>query len=441
MFRKAVISVLFAALVIAAGSVAAMAQLAPMSGRVVLDSADGKKVPVVGALVEVYRTDIKATLPSAKTDKTGNFAFAGLPIVGVFVLSVSGPNIQPQIFANIKASADQITLNVVAGNGEKFSEEQVRQGAAMSANGGELTPEQKKQQAEYEAKRKEAEANNDKIKKSTEVIQTSFTEGNKAYQEKNYDLAIQKYDEGIAADPVFIGSVPAISNNRGIAYLQKAVDERNKAIQQTDPTAKVEGLTKAKQELDESVNSFMKSWTMLKSAGGPSADLPKANYDAGKLGALTGARDTFRMASRMELVDQTIMDASKVLIPEYVAVETDAAKKADAQLIVADLYRVNGDYAAAVDAYKKVLETAPDNPDALVGAGLCLFAMGAVNNNDKAMYQEGANYLQKYVSVAPDGHKFKADAQAILEQLRNEQKVTPQKVPVTTTTKKRGGQV
>ena len=74
-----------------------------------------------------------------------------------------------------------------------------------------------------------------------------------------------------------------------------------------------------------------------------------------------------------------------------------------------------------------------------VGAGLCLFAMGAVNNNDKAMYQEGANYLQKYVSVAPDGHKYKADAQAILEQLKNEQKVTPQKVPTTTTTRKRGG--
>ena len=98
-------------------------------------------------------------------------------------------------------------------------------------------------------------------------------------------------------------------------------------------------------------------------------------------------------------------------------------------MVIADLYRVTGEYQAAVDAYKKVLETAPDNPDALAGVGLCLFALGAVQNNDKALYQEGANYLQKYVAAAPDGHKYKADAIAVLEQLKNEQKVVPQKVP------------
>ncbi len=438
MFRKAVISVFFAGVLIVTGTLAASAQLAPLSGRIVIDAAGGKKAGVAGALVEVYRTDIKATLPSAKTDKSGNFQFAGLPITGTFVLAVSGPNIQPQIFPGIRPTADPLTLSVVAGNGEKYTEDQVRQGAAMTASGTstELTPEQKKQQAEYEAKVKEAQANNEKIKKSTEVIKASFEGGNQAMTAKNWDLAIQKYDEGIAADPTFVGSVPALSNNRGIAYMNRALDERNAAIKQTDATAKVDGLGKAKQDLDESVASFGKAWTMLKGVA-PSEDLPKPNLDAGKMGALMGTRDALRLAARTELVDDKMMEASKVMIPEYLAVETDAAKKTDAQLVVADLYRVNGDYAAAVDAYKKVLETSPDNPDALVGAGLCLFAMGATNNNDKTMYQEGANYLQKYVSVAPDGHKYKADAQAILDQLKNEQKVTPQKT--TTPAKKRGG--
>ena len=169
MFRKAVISVLFTGLVVVAGSVAAVAQLGPMSGRVVLNTADGKKVPVAGGLVEVYRTDIKATLPAAKTDKSGNFTFAGLPIVGVFVLSVSGPNIQPQIFTNLKASGDQITLNVVPGNGEKFSEEQVRMGAAIAANGGELTAEQKKARDELLKKNAEINANNRKLQDADAV--------------------------------------------------------------------------------------------------------------------------------------------------------------------------------------------------------------------------------------------------------------------------------
>jgi tetratricopeptide (TPR) repeat protein len=108
-------------------------------------------------------------------------------------------------------------------------------------------------------------------------------------------------------------------------------------------------------------------------------------------------------------------------------------------LTVADLSRVNGDYQAAIDGYKKVLEVAPDNPDALAMIGVCYYAMGASNNSDKGMYQEGANYLQKYLSVAPEGHKYKKDVAEILDALKKEN-VTPQKVP-TTPAKKRGGSI
>jgi tetratricopeptide (TPR) repeat protein len=308
----------------------------------------------------------------------------------------------------------------------------------MSASGtGELTAEQKKQQAEHDAEVKAVNEKNEKIKKSTEVIQASFKAGNEALNAQNYDVAIQKYDEGIAADPNFVGSVPALSNNRGIAYMDKARDERNAAIKLTDPTAKVDGLAKAKQDLDESVNSFMKAWTMLKDAA-PSDELPKANLDAGKMGALTGTRDVLNLAARAELVDDTIMNASKVVVPEYLKVETDAARKTQMMLTVADLSRVSGDYQAAIDGYKKVLEASPDNLDALYLIGACYYALGAANNSDKAMYQEGANYLQKYVSVAPAGDKHKQEVADILDALKKEN-VTPQKVPATTTTKKRGG--
>jgi tetratricopeptide (TPR) repeat protein len=432
MFRKAILLTI----ILCASSIAAVAQFGPVSGRVVTRSTDGKDVGVPGALVEIFRIDMKATLPSAKTDKNGSFTFVGVPFGGNYAIAVSAPGLEPKIFRSIRAGTDQLILNMEAGNGARFTEDQVRQGATMGpGDAAQLTAEQKKQQAAYEEEKKRVEAANEKIKNSTAVIQSSFTAGNEAFKAKNYELAVQKYDEGIAADPAFIGSVPSLSNNRGVAYMYRALEERNKAIQQTDAAAKADGLAKAKQYFNESVKSFLRSWNMLKGAS-PTAEFPKENFDASKMGALTGARDALRLAARAEAVDQPLMDAAKILIPEYVAVEPDAAKKSDAQLIIGDLYRVNGDYAAAVEAYKKVLETSPDNPDALVGAGLCLFAMGAVNNNDKAMYQEGANFLQKYVSVAPDGHKFKADAQAILEQLRNEQKVTPQKV--TTPTRRRG---
>ena len=74
-----------------------------------------------------------------------------------------------------------------------------------------------------------------------------------------------------------------------------------------------------------------------------------------------------------------------------------------------------------------ILESSPDNVDALAGAGLSLVNLGFINT-DKTKLQEGANLLQKFVGVAPDTHKFKADVVGLMETLKKEQNVTPQKV-------------
>jgi hypothetical protein len=52
---------------------------------------------------------------------------------------------------------------------------------------------------------------------------------------------------------------------------------------------------------------------------------------------------------------------------------------------------------------------------------------GFINDN-KEQLQEGANMLQKFASAAPDSHKYKKDATEAIEMLKNEQKITPQKV-------------
>jgi hypothetical protein len=61
-------------------------------------------------------------------------------------------------------------------------------------------------------------------------VTKAVKEGNDAFAAKNYDLAIAKYDEGIAADPEFVGSAPIFYNNRGTALTARAVDTYNKAI-------------------------------------------------------------------------------------------------------------------------------------------------------------------------------------------------------------------
>ncbi len=91
----------------------------------------------------------------------------------------------------------------------------------------------------------------------------------------------------------------------------------------------------------------------------------------------------------------------------------------------------------ALAEYQKILATNPDDTDALVKSGMLLFNIGAVNN-DKAKYQEAANFLQRFVDKAPETDRLKADAKAILDELKNQQNVKAEKgAPVTTTPARR----
>jgi hypothetical protein len=62
----------------------------------------------------------------------------------------------------------------------------------------------------------------------------------------------------------------------------------------------------------------------------------------------------------------------------------------------------------------------------LLRAGQALFNIGAINT-DKTKYQEAANYLARFVEKAPDTDPLKADAKAILETLKDQANVKPEK--------------
>ena len=73
----------------------------------------------------------------------------------------------------------------------------------------------------------------------------------------------------------------------------------------------------------------------------------------------------------------------------------------------------------------------------LVNLGYIKVETGKSQNNKAMMdegkrdLQEGANLLGKFASAAPDTHKYKADAVGLIETLKKEQNVTPQKVITT----------
>ena len=434
MFRRKYFTIFLAAAFFLVGSVVIFAQTAPVTGKVGLRKADGTTEPVAGALVEVFRTDIKGKLPSAKTNKKGEFNFAGLPLGATFAFSISAPGIKPEIYPNIKAGSQNFVITVSEGDGKKWTEDEVRQALANPAGqttapeSGKLTEEQKKAQEERAKLEAEYAEKKKKVDESNAAIQRALTEGNQAFNSKNYDIAIVKFEEGYQASPDYVGSAPVLLNNKGAALKIRAVNTYNENVKLTDATAKRAGMTKVKQDLAEAVDAYGKSWTVLKSA--PTADIsdPKV-YEANKLETLRGAKDTLRLMAATEQVDTTKVDLARTLISEYMAIETDLAKKAEAQRVLGDVFLAAGDGENAVAEYKKVLEIEPNDADALAGLGLSLVntAYNADGSIDKAKMQEAANYLQKFTEVAPATHKYMDDAKALIASLKKEQNVTPQK--------------
>ena len=434
MFRKNYFTSLLAIALFLTGSSAVFAQTAPISGRVELKKADGTTQPVVGAMIEVFRTDIKAKFPAAKTDKKGNFNFAGLPIGSMLTLSVSAQGIKPDFLPNVKAGSENITITVSEGDGKRLAEEEVRTAAtgvattaatAGVAKPAELTAEQKKQQAEYEKQVADVTSKNKKIEQSTTIIKTSLEEGSKAFEAKNYDLAIAKFDEGYNADPDFAGTAPVLLNNKSSVLINRATINYNLAVKNPDAEAKKAAMDSVKADYANAIIASDKSITLLTGATAPDATVQK-NYDATKFQALANRKEAYRLMTKTG-ADRSKGKETLTAFSEYIALETDAKKKSDAQLALAEALQDSQEFDLAIVEFEKVLVQTPDNIEALAGAGFSLVNVGYINS-DKSKFQQGANYLQKFSDLAPDSHKYKTDAKGLIETLKKEQSVAPQKI-------------
>jgi tetratricopeptide (TPR) repeat protein len=154
----------------------------------------------------------------------------------------------------------------------------------------------------------------------------------------------------------------------------------------------------------------------------PTEPTELTRYNANKLAALSVNAEAMRLF--VSKADPTQADAGLAAFKDYIAAETEPAKKAKAQLDAAQMLLDAGSADKAFTEFSAVVTAQPDSPEANLGAGLSLFATG-----DKAKFQEAANYLQHFVDVAPDTNPFKADAKAILTELKNTEKVVPEKTP------------
>ena len=428
------------------------AQNSPVNGRVELKKADGTTEPVAGALIEVFRIDIKSKLPAGKTDKKGNFAFAGLPLGATFAFSISAPNISPEIFPNVRAGTQNMVITVSAGNGKQWTEDEVRQalakpkttGTTTEKSNAELTAEQKKQKEEYDKQVAEIAAKNEKVKNSTAIIQKSLEEGQKAFDAKNYDLAIIKFDEGYNADPDFAGSAPVLLNNKALALKSRGFDFYRKSV--TDSANKASLMEMVKKDFTDSINASQKALDILKTATTTDANLQKS-YDSNKVTALSNMVEIYRLMLETK-ADESKTQEAVTTLEAYLLTQTDVAIKTKVALNVADAIRKTGNSDAAIPLYRKILEISPNQSEALAGLGLSLFNSGAVadangqKQEGKAQMQEGLDLMQRFVDVSPakpddtqQMKELKASVKEAVEYLKT-QNLAPQKTKTTSTKKK-----
>src|SRR5258706_1969636 len=428
MFRRYFMPLLATAALIASISVVASAQTGELRGHVTLKQADGTVVPAADAVVDVFRVDMSGK-SSAKTNKKGEFVFAGLFYAGDYIISVSLPGAQPSYHPGVKVGRDiDYPIELTApGDGLEatLAEKKIVVANEGTADGGaKESAEDRAKREEVIKKNSEITASNEKAKSSNEIIGRSFKAGNDALKAKNYDEAIARFDEGLQADPDHPGA-PALLTNKTMALNSRAVDRYNAAVKSADEATKTSGMDAAKKDWTAAKESGAKAVAMLK-ATPASTDPAEANS--------TKVNLYFALLSRAEAtrlfvtkVDQSQTDLGVTAYQEYLAVETDPVKKAKAQKDMAQMLFDANAFDKALVEYRKILEPNPDDLDALLRSGQALFNIGAINT-DKAKYQEAANYLAQFVAKAPDTDPFKADAKAILDALKDQENVKPEKL-------------
>src|SRR5438552_9655434 len=193
MRRSYLLNLVTLATVLLFTAVTASAQTEQMRGSVKIVGADGQQTPVVGAMIDVYRTDMKADYHT-KSDKKGEWVFAGLPFVGTYIVSVSAPGAQPNAKGNVKAGREiPVDVVLLPGDGKRLTLEEAKTAIAAGSPAGSSGTESAAAKAKREEllnKNKEIAESNKKVENVNKVITDAYLAGNTAYAAKNYDEAI-----------------------------------------------------------------------------------------------------------------------------------------------------------------------------------------------------------------------------------------------------------
>ncbi|MGH9900554.1 MAG: carboxypeptidase regulatory-like domain-containing protein [Pyrinomonadaceae bacterium] len=418
-----------AALLLAVWAVAASAQVTRIEGKVTLQQADGTEAPVKDAVIDIYRIDIAGKY-NAKTDKNGRYVHAGIPLTGTYTLAVSAPGAAPTFRANMRLSQQpENDFKLTPGDGRKLTLDEIKTATAAgggsvpgSDTGGKVSAEDKAKAEELKKKVAEIEAGNKKIEEGNAVVKRTFEAGNEAYKAKRYDEAIALFDEGLAARPDEAG----LLISKSFTLIGRGVTRYNTFIQSKDDAVKENAFKDWRGAADAASKAL--EITKTATATDPAT---QANQAQNKLAAITARAEAMKFVATK--VDKSQADAAFQAYQELITAETDPAKKTKAQFEAANVLFDANVYDRAATEFQKIVAADPDNANAYLKLGFALF-----NTGDKAKFQEAANYMQRFVDKAPETDPQKAEVRSILEFLKTQENIKPEKIEPTRPARRRG---
>lgn len=181
-----------------------------------------------------------------------------------------------------------------------------------------------KSREEYRRKVAEVEEKNRRIAETNRKVKQALADGAKAYEEKNYRLALEKFDEGYNLNPVYWGTAPVMLNNKAMALIQLGVENYNEAVK-----------TKRDSKLLESNRFFLDAIGYLKLSREILISAPSNEDEAGRaqieLTRYVCAKELAQAFRLLVLTDETRIREAIEAFADYLRLETDPLLKEQAE--------------------------------------------------------------------------------------------------------------
>jgi tetratricopeptide (TPR) repeat protein len=361
---RAIRNSLIAISVMALFSLGLQAQTMTLSGTVL----DEKGQPLQGAQVKIDRTDMKGAY-KVKTDKKGNYLYAGLPYTGVYnvTLEVNGKDVDRIQGVRQKGGVAE---------GVNFDLRRLAAAAGGAPGGAAAPPPQQQNREMSEAEKaalEKARKEQEEAMAKDKALNDSFNAGKEAVNAKNWDAAIEAFTKASE-----LASVPAqqhvVFANLADSYLTRSDS---------------------------------------KAGAAKDSDIEKGNAAYAKAVELKPEDPAYHNNYALGLAKAKKFDLAQAELNKAAQLDPPSAGKYFYNL--GAVYVNTGQNKPAGDAFKKAIDSDPNYADAYYQLGLVMFGEATTSADGKIVPPAGtADNFNKYLQLKPDGANADA-AKAMLQ--------------------------